>query len=56
MSFTKLFSEYLRSPEYLYLLLEPVLIFGVAIGVFLFLVTWIAKERKARIVSLMVAG
>jgi hypothetical protein len=57
MSFTKtfkLFSEYLRNPEYLYQLLEPVLIFGVGIGVFFFAITWITKEKKARVASLIV--
>ncbi|MEZ5327405.1 MAG: hypothetical protein R3F19_20335 [Verrucomicrobiales bacterium] len=54
MTFQQLFSEYLRDPEYLYLLIEPVFIFGVAIGTFMFLVAWLAKNSAARITALVV--
>lgn len=54
MPFRKLLSEYLRDPEYLYLLIEPVFIYGVGIGVFLFLVTWLAKNSAGRIAALIV--
>ncbi|MGK0186529.1 MAG: hypothetical protein ACI9R3_002312 [Verrucomicrobiales bacterium] len=54
MTFKKLFSDFLRDPEYLYLLIEPIFIYGVAIGTFFFLVTWLAKNSAARITALIV--
>lgn len=54
MTFKQLFSEYLRDPGYLYLLIEPAFIFGIAIATFLFLVTWLTRESKARVAALLV--
>ena len=54
MTLQQLFRDLLQDPSYLYLLLEPFTLFGVAVGTFMFVFCWLAKERKARIASLLV--
>jgi hypothetical protein len=42
----------LKDPEYLTLLLQPFMIWGLAIGVLAFMITFMVKERKTRILAL----
>ena len=43
----------LKDPEYLTLLLQPFLIWGLAIGVLAFIIAFAVKERKTRLLSLI---
>jgi len=45
-------SEKLNDPEYLHLLLEPVMIYGLAIGVIVFLFSFFFSERRMQFVAL----
>ena len=46
-------SAALQDPEYLFLLLEPLLFYGIAFGVVLFLVTLFMKVEKFQVVALV---
>jgi hypothetical protein len=45
-------SEKLKDPEYLHLLLEPIMIWGLGIGVIAFLFSYFFGERKMQLVAL----
>jgi hypothetical protein len=45
-------TEKLKDPEYLHLLLEPIMIWGLAIGVIAFLFAYFFGERKMQLVAL----
>ncbi len=47
-------TEKLKDPEYLHLLLEPIMIWGLAIGVIAFLFAFFFGERKMQLVALAV--
>lgn len=50
----KLLGESLRDPEYLYLLLEPLPLFGLAVGLFFLVGSMAVKEPKAQGLALLV--
>ncbi|MFT4546377.1 MAG: hypothetical protein ACI8XO_003983 [Verrucomicrobiales bacterium] len=47
-------TEKLSDPEYLHLLLEPIMIWGLGIGVIAFLLSFLFGERKMQLVALIV--
>src|SRR2546429_9062067 len=52
MPLASVWSEHLSSPEYLHVLLNPLLVYGLAMGVFTLLLALISRRRAARVIAL----
>src|SRR2546430_16636253 len=52
MPLASVWSEHLSSPEYLYVLLNPLPVYGLAMGVFTLLLALISQTRAARVIAL----
>jgi len=52
MPLASVWSEHLSSPEYLHVLLNPLLVYGLAMGVFTLLPALISRRRAARVIAL----
>src|SRR6266436_7853651 len=52
MPLASVWSEHLSSPEYLYVLLNPLPVYGLAMGVFTLLLALISRRRAAQVIAL----
>ena len=52
MPLASVWSEHLSSPEYLHVLLNPLPVYGLAVGVFGMLLALISRTRAARVIAL----